>query len=249
MKRTLIYPAGITEACVYAAQELRGFGIPLTDHPEPEITHILLDVPSIRGSHTEASLTALLSMIPQSATIIGGNLDHSVFSGYRRLDLLKDADYLAQNAAITAECALQIAASHLKTTFADSPALILGWGRIGKCLGRLLTNLNCPTTIAARKESDRAMIRALGYESISYESLPHMLDHYRILFNTVPATIISQKDLSTCQNCAKIELASQNGLIGEDVILARGLPGTYAPISSGKLIAQTCYRHWKEETQ
>ena len=40
----------------------------------------------------------------------------------------------------------------------------------------------------------------------------------------------------------KIDLASEKGLGGEDVIWARGLPGIHAPESSGRLIAETCLR-------
>jgi hypothetical protein len=40
----------------------------------------------------------------------------------------------------------------------------------------------------------------------------------------------------------KIELASSPGLEGDDVIEALGLPGKYAPETSGKLIARTILR-------
>lgn len=247
MKKTVIYPVGLTAACSCAAESLQQMGYSLTDHPEPEITHILMDVPSIRSGMTAEQLAALLSMLPKDAVIVGGNLDHPVFSEHRKLDLLQDADYLAQNAAITADCAVRVAAAHLKMTFADSSVLILGWGRIGKCLAKFLHKLDCTVTIAARKETDRAMIRALGYAAIDYDSLRHSRKCYQILFNTVPTVILSEEDLSHFGNCIKIELASRCGLIGEDVILARGLPGIYAPQASGKLIAKTVPRLWKED--
>lgn len=242
MKPTLIYPAGFTEACHYAALELIRLGLPVTNRSSPDITHILLDVPSIRGKNTEANLAAILSGLPPDITIIGGNLDHPLFSDYNRIDLLQDADYLVRNAAITAEAALRVAGAQLKTTLPDSPALILGYGRIGKCLARMLKNLDCPVTVAARKESDRAMIHALGYAAADYPSLPAALSRYRILFNTVPVPVLTEDDLRYCRDCIKIELASQNGLLGDDVLIARGLPGAYAPASSGKRIVETILR-------
>lgn len=248
MNRTLIYPIGLTDACLYAAQSLKQIGFPLTDHPQPEVTHILMDIPSFRDRRSETQLANLLSMLPPYVTVIGGNLDHPLLSEYKKLDLLKDADYLAQNAFITADCALRVATPYLKTTFADSPALILGWGRIGKCLAKLLKALDCPVAIAARKESDRAMIHALNYTAVDYPALPKDLSRYQILFNTVPAPILSEETLSHCKHCVKIELASENGLVGEDIRIARGLPGAYAPATSGKLIASTFYRLWKEES-
>ena len=44
------------------------------------------------------------------------------------------------------------------------------------------------------------------------------------------------------KDCVKIELASTDGIAGSDILTARGLPGTYAPETSGKLIAATVLR-------
>lgn len=248
--KTLIYPAGSTSACHYAADILKQCGFPLTDHPTPEITHLLLDVPSfqpdgrLRGGEDPA---ALLSMLPQTLTVVGGNLDHPALTSFRVMDLLKDAYYLAQNAAITADCAVRVAAPLLKTTFSDSPALIIGWGRIGKCLAQLLRSMGCPVTIAARKETDRAAIRSLGYQDTDINSLSKALHQFRLLYNTAPELVLSENELSLCSNCVKVELASKNGLEGSGVVTARGLPGIHTPESSGKLIAETFIRLAKEE--
>ena len=250
MPHTLLYAAGSTAACAFASDSLGRSGIPITDHPTPEITHLLLDVPAFRpdgrlrnGDNTEL----LLSMLPQNITVAGGNLQHPALNGYKKMDLLKDPYYLAANAAITADCALKLTAPLLKATFADTPALILGWGRIGKCLAQLLTGLHCPVTVAARKEADRAALQMLGYESLDLQELSDHLSRFRLLFNTVPAPVLSADALSRCRHCIKVELASANGIEGEDILIARGLPGTYAPESSGKQIASTFYRLWKEQ--
>lgn len=249
MDRILIYPKGSTAACGYAGDALRQAGFPLTDHPCPEVTHLLLDVPSFAADGTlrgGGEPGRLLEMLPPSVTVIGGKLDHPALSGYRVFDLLQDPDYLAQNAAITAECALRIAGSMLKTTFADSPALIIGWGRIGKCLARLLRAVGCPVTVAARRTSDRAMAAALGWKTGEIPHSARELSGMRLLFNTAPAPILGAEALDSCQGCLKIDLASAPGLHGSDVIYARGLPGQYAPESSGRLIARTI-RRWLEE--
>lgn len=249
MKHTLIYPIGITQSCTYASENLKQMGFSIIDHPAPEVTHLLLDIPSFRSDGNLRSgddLSKQLSMLPQNVTIAGGNLDLPVLSQFSKLDFLKDPDYLARNAAITADCALKTAAPLMKTTFADTPTLILGWGRIGKCLAQLLKSLSSPITVAARKDSDRALLSALGYNALSFEALPDHLPRFRLQFNTVPAPVLSEQQLACCHNCVKIELASRNGLDGEDVIVARGLPGQLAPESSGRLIADTFYRLWKE---
>lgn len=249
MTHILIYPVGATDACSYAAGFLERAGFPLTDHPSPEVTHLLLDIPSftadglLRGG---GSLTEILERLPAGMTVIGGKLDHPALSGRPALDLLRDAEYLARNAAITAECAVRIAGSLLPTILPDSPALVIGWGRIGKCLTKYLSSVGCPVVAAARNPTDRAMAKALGIEAVDIPGIPDLLPDIQVLFNTVPVPVLNAGQLARCGKCVKIDLASKPGLDGSDIIFARGLPGQYAPESSGKLIAQTILRHFRE---
>lgn len=250
MNKTLLYPIGSSDSCRWASAFLEKAGFPLTDHPSPEITHLLLDIPSFNANHMlpdGSDLTQLLRMLPKTITVIGGNLDQDALSDYRKTDLLKDSDFLAQNAAITAECALRIAAPHLSTTFSNAPALILGWGRIGKCLAKLLSAMGSHVAVAARKSSDRAMLRALGYDAVDFSQIPQILSHYRILFNTVPELPL-HINLDSWKNGVAFDLASLPGMKCAQVIPARGLPGKYAPESAGKLICNTILRMQKEET-
>ena len=60
-------------------------------------------------------------------------------------------------------------------------------------------------------------------------------------------TVIPQEQLNKHPGCIKIELASAPGIECEDVVIARGLPGSYAPISSGRLIAETILKRCKED--
>lgn len=238
----LVYPIGCTEACQYAAAELKKNGISLVDHPAPEVTHLLLDIPSFDGTgklRGGGEIGHYLERLPPSVSIAGGNLKHSALIEHRCLDLLQDEGYLAMNAAITADCALRVAGRELKTVFSGCPVLILGWGRIGKCLGQMLKALDADVTIAARKDSDIAMIRGLGYRGLNIFRLQSFLPGFRLIINTVPHMILDSATMAPCADCVKIDLASKPGIGGEDVIHARGLPGVMAPESSGKLIAET----------
>lgn len=250
MNPKLFYPIGSTESCRYASLFLEQSGFLVTDHPSPDITHLLLDIPSFdsKGDLRDGSdLKDILRMLPDDTTIIGGNLSQEVLNRYHKIDLLKDPLFLARNAAITAECALRAAAPYINTTFADTPTLILGWGRIGKCLGALLHAMGCPVTVAARKNTDLALLAALGYETVEFSQFPQVLPDCRLLFNTVPDLQLSHDVMSLSSKITKIDLASYPGLRGSDVIPARGLPGKFAPESAGKLIAETILRICKEE--
>lgn len=251
MEKILVYPVGSTAALSHAASLLEKREIALVDHPTPEVTHLLLDVPSFRPDgllRTGMEPERILERLPSDITVVGGNLQQPCLSGYKTIDFLQDAEYLAKNARITADCALRVAAPLLKATFQDTACLILGGGRIGKCLGQLLRGLGCEPIIAVRKESDRALLSALGYRVTDYPSLGHILPRMQLLFNTVPAVVLDPGALEKCCGCVKIELASQAGLDGPDVVQARGLPGVYAPQSSGKLIADRFMKLYKEVT-
>lgn len=241
-----VFLGGNTPALTYAGQILGNAGFTVQQQTGMDIQYILLDVPSFYTDgnlRSGRSLDTMLASVPNDVIICGGNLKNEKLDTYHTIDFLQDAQYVCANAAITADCAVQVAAQHLTTTIADSPALIIGWGRIGKCLAKILKSLGCEVTIAARKEQDRAMLQALGYSSIAVSDIPEALDDFRLIYNTAPEKVL---DVSGCRKCLKIDLASKRGLIGEDVIWARGLPGMYAPETSGKLIAQTFLRHVRE---
>lgn len=251
MKKLLLYPIGTTAACRFAVDFLKKENFSVIDHPTPEVTHLLLDVPSFRPDgilRGGQSLEGYLQMLPEEITVVGGNLTHPALSKVKCIDLLKDPAYLCENAAITADCALQVAAPLLSTTLQQSPALVIGWGRIGKCLAQLLRAIGNDVTVAARKETDRATLRSLGYATADTKALSHLLPGFRLIFNTAPQPVIPREILSQCDPCVKIDLASKPGIIGEDVVWARGLPGIHAPESSGKLIAETLIRLIKEES-
>ena len=227
----------------YACEQLSMAGFSILQAPDETIDGVLLDVPSFRGTDSEDAIWAAL---PEGATVIGGNLPETVPNQFRSMDLLRDPEFTAQNADITARCALRLAAGHLKQTYRDLPVLILGWGRIGKCLARLLRGLDAEVCVFARKPADRAMLKGLGYSTVTKEELKSALPRFSVVFNTAPSLLLSREMTALCPGCLLIDLASQPGVQGDDVLWARGLPGKIAPESAGKLIAETIQRLWKE---
>lgn len=246
MNGTIFFLAGNTPAIHYAAEQLEKSGVVFVPSPGPDVTHLLLPVPSIGSDgHIKGagSLWHILSDLPKNVTVIGGNLQHPALSDYKKIDLLQDPTYVAENAAITADCALRIAGANLKTVFQNCPVLVIGWGRIGKCLAQLLKNIGAQVTVTARKETDLAVLRALGYNAVNTDQVPSILHRYRLVFNTVPYPVISAEEAGQFRSdCIRIDLASQLGIGGDHVIWARGLPGKTAPESSGQLIANTILR-------
>ena len=234
-----IYCAGSTAAAEYAATELWEAGWEVTTQPGRDVEMLLLDVPSfgangfLRGG---GGIRNILDKRPQEVTVCGGKLEHPALQGYSKIDLLQNEDYLAENAYITAEAALDVALPYLKRTIRGCKVLILGWGRIGKCLANLLKYMGAEVTVAARKAADRAMIQALGLTAANFPIRVEVLAEVSLIYNTVPYEVL---DSSQIEDCIKIDLASRQGIMGDDVVIARGLPGIHFPESSGKLIAKT----------
>jgi len=248
MQNVLIYPAGTTKACQAAARLLAHRGVPVADHVMPEATHLLLDVPSfqadgqLRGGGSPAQL---LRTLPERITLIGGNIPHSYPSA---IDLLKDETYVTENAAITAECAVMLAEQNVPFVLRGNPVLIVGWGRIGKHLARILKAFGAEVAVLSTSAAHRAEAASFGLCALQAQELPASIAQFRVIFNTAPALMIPRELSEKCTDCLKMDLASKPGIGGDDVIHANGLPGIHAPESSGKLIAQTILRLLQEDT-
>ena len=244
MNELIFYCAGSSRALYYAAAFLMEEGAIFLPCPDHTVTHLLLPIPSFEADGSikgGGDLTDILARLPKTVTVIGGNLKRPELAEYETLDLLEDPWYLARNASITAHCALELALAKLPITLEKCPVLIVGWGRIGKCLAKLLHGLGACVTVAARKESRRVMIDALGYQSCAIEDI--RTEKYRLIINTVPAMVLP----AAPGTALKMDLASVPGIGGKDVMHARGLPGKLAPESSGTLIAQTITQWIKEK--
>lgn len=218
-----------------ASRHLQDAGLSISAVPDSAVTHLLLPIPS-RGDFTK-----FLSRLPPEITVYGGNLESSQFRPFRTVDFLKDPLYMEANAGITARCALQLP----KIDFTGVPALVLGWGRIGKHLSALLLEQGAHVTVSARNPMDLAKISKLGMNAVPLSRIQDTLLDHRLIFNTIPAMVLP--DLRCHPACLVYELASQPGMSGPNIISALGLPGKYAPKESGILIAETVMRNLSQE--
>lgn len=145
------------------------------------------------------------------------------------------------NAAITADCAIRIAAERLGEPLPQT--LVLGFGRIGKLLCQRLQTLGVHVTAAARKSEDLAWAKAYGYGALDISALSGQLSGFGLVFNTVPELVLPENlagELGT--DCLCIDLASQKGIglpEGERCVWARGLPGKMAPKAAATAIRET----------
>ena len=185
--------------------------------------------------------------------LFGGMVDKSFFDladelGLQLCDYFQREELTVLNAIPTAEGAVQIAMEETPFTIHGSSCMVTGYGRVGRRLAELLKALGANVMVAARKYADLAWIKAEGYEGIKFEDLKDALPRVDILFNTVPAVILEEEELSYLKaDSLIIDLASKPGGVGFDtakrmglkVIWALSLPGKVAPITSGTIIKDT----------
>ena len=166
------------------------------------------------------------------------------------IDIMKRDDLAILNTIATAEGTIEVAIKNTDKILQGSKVLILGFGRVGKIVANKFSKLSAIVTCAARKVSDLAWIKAYGYNSLNINDMLYDLKDFDIIINTVPQTILKEKELKHVNSEALlIDLASAPGGIdgkaavnmGLNFIWALALPGRIAPTSSAKFIKDTVY--------
>ncbi len=229
MEKIVFSTYGSTPALTQARNYLESWGYHVSESLEGA-THLLLPVPSFEADGSVKGGGAMPE-VPEGVTVLGGNLQ-----GYdgEKADFLQDPYYLVENAAITAHCALKYA--HIMP---GCRVLVIGWGRIGKCLCPLLSQLGAEVTVAVRKEKSLLAVQEWGFRAVYMQDMkPREFD---VVYNTAPASVLFAGECR--EDAVLIDLSSYEGIFGKGVIRARGLPGKDAPEESGRLIAKTALRY------
>ena len=171
------------------------------------------------------------------------------------IDLLKREEFAVLNAIATAEGTVQIAMEESQRTVHGSKVLIMGFGRIGKILAKMLDGVGAKVFCEARKDEDMAWIKAYGFESVHLNELNENLGKFDIIINTIPFQILNAERLELVKkDVVLIDLASNPGGVDRKVakeknlklIWALSLPGKVAPLTSAEFIKEVLY-HVLEE--
>lgn len=165
-------------------------------------------------------------------------------------------DYKVANAVPTAEGALALAIDELPVTLYGAEALVIGYGRIGKVLCRLLDAFGATVHASARKSEDLIWAQINGCHAINTGEIADVLGRCDLIFNTVPKTLLKDDLLSLIRkDTLVVDLASKPGGIdfklakerGLNVVWALSLPGKTAPVSAGKILSDTVFKIMNEK--
>jgi dipicolinate synthase subunit A len=211
---------------------------------------VILPLPTAIGGNLNApyaekpmTLEELARLIPPDMPIFGG-LPGRAFEGHKVFDYAGSEGFLIVNAALTAESAVALAALELPIALLGAKTLVVGFGRIGRTLARLLVAFGCKVSVAARRAGDRAYARTLGCAALDIAGIAQA-GPFDAVFNTVPARILEARELDALgAGCLLMELASAPGGFNPDaarargirVVQALGLPGKYSPLAAAQAI-------------
>lgn len=213
----------------------------------------------IRAKYARKSLVlnrGVMSGFPPDATILVGVArpllkDLAARRGLKLIEMGERDDVAILNAIPSAEGAIQMAMEAVPITIHGSKSFVLGFGRTGVTLARMLKGIGAETYVAARKPADLARIAEMGLVPLTYAELPGMIGRADIIFNTVPAMVLTSDLLKLAKGEVYInDLASAPGgtdfaaatELGIKAVLSPGLPGKVAPKTAGMILAQVIPR-------
>lgn len=258
--------------------EAYGLNIPMhhskiTNHSElnPELFEsevIILPVPyknqsggiNIKERQEHLEPQSLFQRMKPETIVIYGKQDQEIVDLSRQyyihsFDIVQEESFSILNAIPTAEGAIQRAMEKTNFTLHGSKVLILGYGRIGRVLSRMLQGIGAKVTVEARKTEDLIWIEERGYHAVHLDELDRILNEQDIIFNTVPSLILNRNRLEQIRkDCVIIDLASRPGgvdfqaarEIGISASLELGLPGLVAPKTAASIICQVTDRILKK---
>lgn len=220
----------------------------------------LLPIPSSRDSihvtDTDIPLTDLLRD-PKGKRLIAGYgipleiAREATARGIRIADVGTDERFLRDNAELTAHGAVGYILTKHDRGISDLCCGIVGYGRIGRLLCRLLLFLGATTVVFTHREEVRLELCGMGIDARSAEQIGST-DSLDVLINTAPARLITREgaEAITSGGCEIIELASGDNLPhGIEVTRLPSIPDRNFPVSAGRIYAAAVLRYIAREAR
>lgn len=144
-------------------------------------------------SQDDILLLDCMNHAKKDAILFGGKVDDK---NLPIIDYLEREEFAVLNAVASAEGSIEIAMRETQHTISNSNCLILGYGRIAKCILKILCAMGANTTVIARKKSDLAWAQINGAKAFDFSFKEQLLKDADIIFNTIPKLVLDDKALS-----------------------------------------------------
>lgn len=246
--------------------ELHAFGLAVADKSLGDIERaiseadvIILPMPSTKNGMVplltmEAAfpMDTILQNMREGAALVGGFLPGTAPDrhGIHIVNLLASERFQQANAWPTAEGAIRVALERTERTLRGSRCAVLGYGRIGKDLVKLLCSFGAEVVATARRKEQLEDIAALGVLAVHTGNLDEACEDCNFIFNTIPAVLLDEEKLKKLRrDVVIIDLASTP--FGVDFNAAtrlkldaqtyQSLPGRFFPKTAADII-HTCIK-------
>ena len=151
---------------------------------------------------------------------------------------LEDEAFVVKNAVLTAEGALSYLIQNTVGSLRKMSVLVLGFGRVGKAVTKLLCDNKAEVSVATDDKNERAAAQLFSEEIYSLSDSFNHLHQFSAVVNTVPKVLLKGENLKTVKNdCFILDLASVPGGLDYDAakklsvkfLHALGVPGKTSP--------------------
>lgn len=200
-------------------------------------------------------LEAVLERMTPGQRLLAGQVDERLRAlageyGLTAEDYFRREEVAVANAVPTAEGAVRIAMEALPVTLHGAACVVLGFGRCGQALALRLKALGAQVWATERSPARRALADSLGVLCGGFEELTGRLRGTQAVFNTVPALVLGERELSALpRGTPVIDLASAPGgtdsesaaQLGLRLIRAGGLPGKESPLTAARILRDGIY--------
>lgn len=176
--------------------------------------------------------------------------------GLPLIKLMEMDEVAILNSIPTAEGCIALAMDNTDITLHGSTCVVLGMGRCGTTLARMLAGLGAHVRVCSMQPSDLARAYEMGLYPYSMLQLRQAVKDADVIFNSIPAPVLIAEILTSVSRSALIiDFATAPGGTdfryaerrGIKALLAPSLPGIVAPKTSGRIIAQTIVRLIQEQ--
>ena len=215
-----------------------------------------ITIPSLTSA-SDMNVDCFLNTVSRGQILFAGMISPKVKQYFKTnqidyFDFMEDDSIAIANGIATAEGAIMEAITKSPGNLHKSRCLVLGFGRCGKTLAMKLKGLEADVCIGARKASDLALSKALGFDAISLGSLKDTLSSFDYIFNSIPALVLDAYLLSkVSKDAVIIDIASAPGgldyqkakELGLNASLCLGIPGKVSPKASAQILADQVFDH------
>ena len=162
-------------------------------------------------------------------------------------DILDYEEMAILNAIPTAEGAIKIAIEETDITLHDSNVMVIGFGRIGKILCKILSGFSAKVYVVVHKAAAYAEAKSYGYNAVMLQDMNMLLPKMDIIMNTVPKVLLNSWNLHLIKgDCFILDLASKPFGIDYECSKNLKLKVLWAPSLPGKIAANTAANYIKQ---